>query len=141
MTTTSTVIVLHLIFFTGDESVVDALPVETTLSYDAGDPWAVLITFDVGEDKAVKWRLDRGVLAAGLNAESGEGDVRVWAASEQDIVIRLSNADHACMFRAPADEVGAFLDSTYRLVPDGAEPGYLNIDTELDDLLGGDQPS
>jgi len=134
--TTTAVITLHLLVVTDEELGAIGVPVATTFRYDAADPWAVQMTFEIGEEEDhVKWRLARSVLADGLKGESGNGDVRICPVSKRDLTITLSNSDRAALLSAPARQVGAFLRSTYQIVPKDAEPSCVDIDAELSSLL------
>src|ERR1700761_3129716 len=114
--------------------------------YTRQDPYAVTLTLDTGADRPVVWSLRRDMIAAALHSPEGLGDVRAWpvsvpaAAGEtapdaQILVIELGPPDGCARFEAAADQVEAFLASTYELVPDGRETGYLNFDAELAGLL------
>src|SRR4029078_13035736 len=53
------------------------VPVKVELTYDNRDPYAVQASFRTGQGTAVDWVFARDLLADGLMASSGTGDVRV----------------------------------------------------------------
>jgi len=53
------------------------VPVKVELTYDSRDPYAVQASFRTGQVTAVDWVFARDLLADGLMASSGTGDVRV----------------------------------------------------------------
>ena len=120
-----------------------AVPLVASLDYCADDPYAIKMSFHVGADEPVEWIFGRELLAAGLEAPVGEGDVQAWpddsadaSASELGILnIALSSPFGEAHFEAPLSEVAEFLQSTYSIVPTGAESDFIDIDSELDDLL------
>ncbi len=122
------------------------------LSYTSADPYAMRMAFRVGSDNAVEWIFSRDLLAASLVAREGIGDVKAWpsptscdpaaggalaraAAAHGILNIALSSPFGQAQFEASAQEVRAFLDQTYQLVPTGTESAYLDLDAELTELL------
>jgi len=121
--------------------------------YSGSDPYAVRMAFHVGTDEPVEWIFARDLLAAGIDARQGEGDVRVWpsaqscaesdglevigdASTEGTVLnIELSSPFGQAHFEAPAQAMAAFLHRTYQIVPAGQESGYIDIEAELNDLL------
>ncbi len=117
-----------------------AVPLVASLDYCADDPYAIKMAFHVGADEPVEWIFGRELLAAGLQAPAGEGDVQVWPgnadADDADLVnLALSSPFGEAHFEAPHSEVAAFLLSTYGIVPAGAESDFIDVDDELDGLL------
>ena len=121
-------------------------------SYTTADPYAIRMAFRVGSDDAVEWIFSRDLLAAALLAREGIGDVRAWpspascdptaggaqartAAAHGILNIALSSPFGQAQFEASAQEIRAFLEQTYRLVPTGTESAYLDLDAELTELL------
>ena len=66
------VVTLELIDSTGA-----ATPLETELSYDPADPFAVTATFLTVAGQ-VRWTFGRDLLIGGLFEPTGDGDVHVW---------------------------------------------------------------
>ena len=121
--------------------------------YSGDDPYAVRMAFHVGTDEPVEWIFARDLLAAGIESRQGEGDVQVWpslmsCADDDDLDmtgpqegggkvlnIELSSPFGQAHFEAPAQAMSAFLQRTYQIVPAGQEGRYIDIETELNDLL------
>lgn len=115
-----------------------AVPLVASLYYGAEDPYAIKMAFHVGTDEPVEWIFARELLAAGLEGPAGEGDVQVWpeAAVGHDILnLALSSPFGEAHFEAPLAATAEFLKSTYEIIPAGSEGDFIDIDTELDDLL------
>jgi len=127
------------------------VPLVASLYYSGSDPYAVRMAFHVGTDEPVEWIFARDLLAAGIESRQGEGDVQVWPspvscaeAGDQDGIgetggkilnIELSSPFGQAHFEAPARAMSAFLKRTYQIVPPGRESSYIDIETELNDLL------
>jgi Streptomyces sporulation and cell division protein, SsgA len=134
------------------------VPLVASLYYSGQDPYAVRMAFHVGTDEPVEWIFARDLLAAGITSRQGEGDVQVWpstpsgaegdsldevgtaeAASNDatDLVlnIELSSPFGRAHFEAPSGAMAAFLERTYQLVPADQESDFIDIETELNDLL------
>jgi Streptomyces sporulation and cell division protein, SsgA len=121
------------------------VPLVASLYYSGSDPYAIRMAFHVGTDEPVEWIFARDLLAAGIESRQGEGDVQVWpsepADSEDggsdDIVlnIELSSPFGQAHFETPADAMSAFLRRTYSIVPAGKESGFVDIESELNELL------
>ena len=112
--------------------------VSTTLCYDATDPYAVRAVFVVG-GCAIEWVFARDLLADGLRSLSGAGDVTVWSYVEggtRYVWIGLSSPTGRALLRGREVAVHAFLQQTYAMVPAGAESGCLDLDREMQALLG-----
>ena len=132
------------------------VPLVASLHYSGRDPYAVRMAFHVGTDEPVEWIFARDLLAAGIESRQGEGDVHVWPSPASvaetgnlDLVgeaepqeapgkvlnIELSSPFGQAHFEAPAEAMSAFLQRTYQIVPAGQESRYIDIETELNDLL------
>jgi Streptomyces sporulation and cell division protein, SsgA len=125
------------------------VPLVASMYYSRRDPYAVRMAFHVGTDEPVEWIFARDLLAAGIEARHGEGDVQVWpsptsCADSEDLLdrdlgavlnIELSSPFGQAHFEAPAEAMSAFLRRTYQIVPAGQESTFINIEAELDDLL------
>jgi len=129
------------------------VPLVASLYYSGSDPYAVRMAFHVGTDEPVEWIFARDLLAAGIKARHGDGDVRVWPAAEScaepeglDVTgpagaegevlnIELSSPFGRAHFEAPARAMSAFLQRTYQIVPAGQESAHIDIEAELNDLL------
>lgn len=109
-------------------------PVPAELEYDTRDPYAVAVVLHAGAS-AVRWLFGRDLLADGLLAHCGDGDVRIGPAADPAlVVVELASPDGAAVLEAPAKEIAAFLDRTYETVPAGSESDWFDFDTELEKL-------
>ncbi|HZR50859.1 MAG TPA: SsgA family sporulation/cell division regulator [Streptosporangiaceae bacterium] len=121
------------------------VPLVASLYYSGSDPYAIRMAFHVGTDEPVEWIFARDLLSAGIESRQGEGDVQVWPSEpadaeeggSDDIVlnIELSSPFGQAHFEAPAEAMAAFLKRTYSVVPAGKESGFVDIESELNDLL------
>jgi hypothetical protein len=115
------------------------VPLVARLCYTAEDPYAIRVAFHVGLEEPVEWIFARELLAAGIDGQQGDGDVRVWPSSgvQGDLVLNLelSSPYGQAHFEAPAGEVSDVLRRTYQVVPTGRESGHLDLEGELADLL------
>lgn len=115
-----------------------AVPLVASVDYCADDPYAIKMSFHVGTDEPVEWIFARELLAAGLECPAGEGDVQAWPddADGSDVLnIALSSPFGEARFEAPLSATAEFLQSTYGIIPAGAEGDFIDVDSELDDLL------
>ncbi len=120
-----------------------ATPLDSVLTYDVSDPYAVSVSFTAtgtGNGSPVHWVFARSLLAIGVYEPVGEGDVQVWpclnARGQAVTVIELSSPDGEALMQARSDEVCDFLRRSEGLIPFGAETTYLNIDEAISVLLG-----
>lgn len=115
-----------------------AVPLVASLDYCADDPYAIKMSFHVGTEEPVEWIFARELLAAGLKGRAGEGDVKVWAGDPADadtLNIALSSPFGEAHFEAPLSATAEFLRSTYSIIPAGSEGDFIDVDSELDELL------
>jgi len=121
------------------------VPLVASLYYSGSDPYAIRMAFHVGTDEPVEWIFARDLLSAGIESRQGEGDVQVWPSEPIDseesgadgivLNIELSSPFGQAHFEAPAEAMAAFLARTYSVVPAGKESAFVDIETELNDLL------
>src|SRR5258708_2407977 len=114
-----------------------AVPLVASLDYCADDPYAIKMAFHVGTDEPVEWIFARELLAAGMKSAVGEGDVKVWPDLDgADILnVALSSPFGEAHFEAPLRATAEFLRSTYGIIPEGCEGDFIDVDSELDELL------
>ncbi|MGH3439805.1 MAG: SsgA family sporulation/cell division regulator [Sciscionella sp.] len=114
-----------------------AVPVQVELRYDTRDPYAVIAAFRTGRAGWVEWVFSRDLLADGLIAQAGEGDVRIRPAGDNPevVVVELSSPSGHAMFEAAAEELADFLDRTYDVVLPGNERLWVNVDEALAGLI------
>jgi hypothetical protein len=118
------------------------IPLTGNLSYIREDPYAVQIALHVGLDEPVEWVFARDLLSMDIGGREAIGEVHVWRSAgseggEPDSVlnIELSSPFGQAHLEAPVREVSDFLRRTYRIVPDGQESDYIDVEAELNDLL------
>ena len=117
-----------------------SVPVPAMLRYLADDPFAVHITFHLGQDSPVTWVFARELLVEGVFRACGHGDVRIWPTrlgGRNVICLALSSPAGDALLEAPAGTVAAWLERTLRLVPPGREEAGLDVDGALAALLAG----
>jgi sporulation and cell division protein SsgA len=115
-----------------------AVPLVASLCYSARDPYAIRMAFHVGTDDPVEWIFSRDLLSAGLGGPAGEGDVQVWPGEDHGLGVlnlALSSPFGQAHFEAPMISIADFLNRTYGLIAAGHESDFVNIDSELDELL------
>jgi hypothetical protein len=115
-----------------------SVPLVASLYYSADDPYAIRMAFHVGLDEPVEWIFARELLETGLAQPAGEGDVQVWPGSPdgRDILnLSLSSPFGQAHFEAPADATADFLRRTYGLIAAGREDEFIDVGSELDELL------
>ncbi|MEU9100977.1 SsgA family sporulation/cell division regulator [Streptomyces sp. NPDC048361] len=119
----------------------ERVPVVTQLTYEADDPFAVGLRFELQEDIAVVWTIERDLLAQGLHRAMGDGDVRVAPRTvdgrrEARIELAGCGLDGAwgcAVFSAWEPAVRHFLEKTYEIVPPGRE--QVDVDAFLTEIL------
>lgn len=115
-----------------------AVPLVASMCYSADDPYAIRMSFHVGADEPVEWIFARELLAAGLESHAGEGDVQVWPSEDRGLEVlnlALSSPFGEAHFEAPRSATSAFLSRTFEMIAAGAESEFLDVDSELDELL------
>lgn len=112
------------------------VPLVASLFYAGEDPYAVRMAFHVGTDEPVEWIFARDLLAHGMAAPAGEGDVKVWPSSDGDTLnLVLSSPFGQAHFEVPTPAMATFLRRTYDAIPAGHEGDFFDISGELDGLL------
>jgi hypothetical protein len=117
-----------------------SVPVPARFSYLVGDPYAVHITFHLGQESPVTWVFARELLVEGMFRPCGQGDVRIWPTrlgGRNVICLALSSPAGDALLEAPAGTVAAWLQRTLRRVPPGSEDAGLDVDGALAALLAG----
>lgn len=115
-----------------------AVPLVASLCYCAADPYAIRMAFHVGTEDPVEWIFSRDLLSAGLAGPAGEGDVQVWPGEDHGLGvlnISLSSPFGQAHFEAPMIAIADFLNRTFGVIAAGHEGSFINIDSELDELL------
>jgi hypothetical protein len=115
-----------------------AVPLVASLYYSAEDPYAIRMAFHVGMDEPVEWIFARDLLAVGLEGPAGEGDVQVWPGEEHGeevLNLALSSPFGEAHFEAPLSATAEFLQRTFEVIPAGLEIDFIDLDSELNELL------
>ncbi|MFF3157448.1 SsgA family sporulation/cell division regulator [Streptomyces sp. NPDC057910] len=119
----------------------ERIPLVTRLVYEAEDPFAVRLRFELHEDVTVTWAIARDLLSQGLTREAGDGDVRVsprTVGGQREARIELAGCGldgewGSAVFSAWEPVLRDFLDRTYELVPPGEET--VDVDAFLTQVL------
>ncbi|MFJ1793915.1 SsgA family sporulation/cell division regulator [Kitasatospora griseola] len=113
--------------------------VRTRFRYDAAAPYEVRLTFHVGRPDEADWVFSRELLRDGLDSLSGQGDVKLWPTHcpchGLTLHVALESPHGSALLEVSRPQVKAWLERTYRLVPDGREAEVLPSDAELARLL------
>lgn len=116
--------------------------VPVRLSWHESDPYAVRMLFSGGGRPEVTWFVSRDLLARGLHTPSGLGDIHVAPSEscpecgEEHLAIELASPSGWAAFEFITEEVADFLEATYDQVPPGAESLVMDVDAEIEWLLG-----
>jgi hypothetical protein len=111
-----------------------------TLQYDRRDPFAVRMAFPAPatlEGTEVSWEFSRELLAEGMDAAAGVGDVRIRPFGYDRTVLEFHAAEGIAMVHVRTAELRHFLERAQELVPSGQEHRFLDLDRRLADLFGG----
>ena len=115
------------------------VPLLATIEYAANDPYALRVAFHVGNDDPVEWIFARELLTLGMGRLVGDGDVQVWpgppGGGHGSLNMGLSSPYGDALFEVPLAPLAEFLHRTFEIVPAGHETEFVDIETELDDLL------
>lgn len=113
--------------------------VPAQLHYKPADPLAVRISFppEISLDgAAVDWAFARELLAEGLRAPAGRGDVRIRPYGPERTVMEFHADEGVAMVQMKTADVRRFLERSYAAVPAGREQAHLDVDRELAELFG-----
>jgi hypothetical protein len=115
---------------------------DAELRYDPADPFAVSLAIGVECGEPVIWTFARDLLAAGVSAPTGEGDITIEpdptaAMNDDERMLRITLAtDCLATMVTSAARVVEFLVETYAIVPTGSELDRVDFDAEIAALLG-----
>ena len=116
----------------------NAVPLVADLSYAADDPYAIRISFHVADDEPVEWIFARELFTVGIVRRVGDGDVTVWpdrGEGERMLGLRLASPFGQATFEIPLTPVADFLHRTYDIVPAGRESDFVDLESEIDEML------
>ncbi len=107
-----------------------------TFRYRSSDPFAVEVSLRERAPLIHTWVFARELLATGLTASVGEGDVRIspWTAAPdgRDAVrLALRSAEAHLLVQLDAEDLGEFLAATEAVVMPGNESAHLDLDAAL----------
>ena len=127
--TVTRLVTLELIDATGA-----ATPLETELSYDTRDPFAVTATFMTVAGQ-VRWTFGRDLLVGGLYEPTGDGDVHVWPCLDSKarsvVIIELCSPDGEALVQARTGDLCTFVDRMCKAVEPGSESDHLDLDSAI----------
>lgn len=117
----------------------EPVPVNTRWTYRADEPFALTVAFATERGRWVEWIFARDLLIAGLESESGEGDLRVapHPLDEDVLLLEIRSPSGRATFELDRDDTEDFLAHTLELVPAGTESTRFDIDRLLADLTAG----
>jgi hypothetical protein len=109
------------------------------VTWRACDPLAVSLTLVSRPDHPAlpkgNWVAPRDALRAGLEAPTGEGDVRLTPEPGDEVRLELTNGERHTSYLLGAKPLRAFLERTEKVVPAGQEHTERELDAVLDELL------
>jgi len=113
--------------------------IEAEFRYDAEDPFAVALTFHLGDD-VLRCDVARSLLVQGLTDPAGEGDVCLWPHVTEEgravVVLSLCSTHGELVGEVHAFQLYRFITRTLALVPLGTESEWLDVDGAVAQLLG-----
>ncbi|WP_371530641.1 SsgA family sporulation/cell division regulator [Streptomyces sp. NBC_01283] len=106
------------------------LEAELTLTYSTKDPLAVTLTFprSEAEQAPTVWVLSRDLLASGLRAQVGEGDVVIRPRGCHTVLVTLTSPGGRVRGELERAPIEAFIRETYALLPASEESAALDLD-------------
>ena len=109
---------------------------DAELRYDPADPFAVTLAIGTECGQPVLWTFARDLLAAGVTAPNGEGDITIEPEPGEERMLRITlTTDCLATMLASSDRVVEFLVETFALVPTGTELDQVDLDTQIAALL------
>ncbi|MFC3452640.1 SsgA family sporulation/cell division regulator [Amycolatopsis speibonae] len=107
------------------------------LCYHTADPIAVTVSFSTSTRVPIDWVFARDLLAEGMVASAGKGDIRIRPSDQEDrlVMFHLETPSGSADFSANRDQLDGFLKCTAELVPFGHEAKWLDIDSSITRLL------
>jgi hypothetical protein len=112
-------------------------PVLSRMSFHMDEPFAVTVAFRTEPARWIEWTFARDLLVTGLIEPAGIGDVRVRPdLSEDDAVLTLEieSPDGYAFFELEREDVESFINSTFELVPLGAESEYFDVNALIEEI-------
>ena len=109
------------------------------LEHHTRDAYAVSLVFETPRG-VVRWDFSRDLLADGLHAPAGEGDVRLWPCLDTEcravtMVELYGGTGSQAVLQLSSRDVRRFLDASYAAVAEGAEGRGVDLDEVVVSLL------
>jgi hypothetical protein len=114
-------------------------PVVTRWTYEADDPYAVTFAVRTRKDRWVEWLVARDLVIDALTGPAGVGDIRMRPREVHgyDIVeIEIHSLDGSAVLEVDRDLLQHFADASLELVALGDEPRHMDLDLEIDKIVG-----
>ncbi|MFI9169606.1 SsgA family sporulation/cell division regulator [Streptomyces lincolnensis] len=115
------------------------VPVAATFRYVRADPLAVHLDFPPEaalDGEEATWTFGRALLAEGLDAPAGSGDVRLWPCDRSATVLELHSPYGLALLRFDTFALRRFLLRTYAVVGAGKEDVGADVERGLSTLFG-----
>jgi len=109
-------------------------PVVTRWSYDATDPFAVILAVRTRSDRWVEWLVGRELVRDALDGATGEGDIRMSPQTVQGyeiVEIEIRSTDGRAVLEVDRDLLRHFVDASAEVVAFGDESDRMNLDEEI----------
>jgi hypothetical protein len=103
--------------------------------YDPAQPYAITLSVRCGCGCWHDWTFARDLLAAGMFAATGDGDVRVEPFPGDGLLVTLNSPSGHALLRLDARHAERALLGSYALVAAETEHRHLDWDTEIEELL------
>ncbi|MFF3013823.1 SsgA family sporulation/cell division regulator [Streptomyces sp. NPDC057939] len=111
------------------------LAIPVTFAYRRSDPLCVHAVFHCPQGDDVTWMLGRDVLAAATRTLTGSGDIIGWPDPiDSRLWLRLGPSPGHALLSLDRDQLSAWLQNTFTLVPPGTEEDHLDW-TPIHELL------
>jgi hypothetical protein len=125
--------------FVVDEASTSGRATVLVVTWRACDPLAVSLSVVSRPDHPAlpqgNWVAPRDALRAGLEAPTGEGDVRFVPEPGDEVRLDLTDGERHASYVVGAAPLRAFLERTENVVPAGQEHPEQELDAVLDELL------
>ncbi|MEU2117389.1 SsgA family sporulation/cell division regulator [Streptomyces sp. NPDC016459] len=108
--------------------------IEATLTYTSRAPHTMCLALHLLEAEPVIWHLDREMVLAGSYAPVGVGELHLWPAVGDGLLIRLGSPGQCATLRGDRDQLAAFVRRTFLVVPPGTEARHIDWQPLFDTL-------
>jgi hypothetical protein len=114
------------------------IPVPVIMRYVSADPLAVHVDFlphVYPNDKSMTWSFARDLLAEGLRAPTGIGDVHISPCGRLHTIVTLRTVEGQAVLRFETSVIRRFLEDSYIAVAPGREDMNSALEQSLASLL------